>query len=193
MYYKMNPNMMNPNANPQMMTQMTQMSQPKVSPEEIMSYEDVLKDLNATTEVVYEELNNKPPMDYVENKQPMEENVQQYNGTPQMPVQHVQQDQMPVQHYHSYPPVHTGVKSDKEFSSWTTIKNTNDVLFVVLSYIVTNNKYTLDILKKQFPILFDETTPSVISLIVQAFILILMWYGLKQLHKHYCGKSIHQD
>jgi hypothetical protein len=211
----------------------------------ILSYDDVLKDLNATSAVVYEELNDQstetPPQQLVA-QQPAQQPLQHYQQQSiQSPPHHVQQQQQQQQQqpqqpqqphvqqqqlssYQEYPqeypqeyisddpqmrtrhsntnmydeysqplmkPRHHVHSSNERNNPTETLfdkNNINDIALIIIAFVVVNNRNVINILSKQFPSLFVDTTPNTFGTIFQGFLLVLLWILSKKLISQYMYK-----
>jgi hypothetical protein len=184
----------------------------------IMTYEDCLKDLNATSAVVYEELNQQPP---VANSQPQQPQQQQPTVSPNHPppshndIQIMEQQQPPPQqqqqfqsqmNQHGYqnqnqptyydenryfPQQHNirpNIPKEQELSSFLDKNNINDIALIVLAYVIINNKVVTNLITKQFPSLFVDESPTTFGIVFQGFLLIFIWILSKKIISQYVNK-----
>lgn len=181
----------------------------------IMTYEDCLKDLNATSAVVYEELNqqpqpnnppqqpqmqqpvitpNNPPPSHndvqmIEQQAPMMNNIPpnyQPPNIPSTPNYYEENRYYPQQFDNSQ--VKPPPPPPKSHETFLDKSNINDIALIILAYVIINNKVVTNMIAKQFPSLFIEDTPTTFGVVFQGFLLVFIWILTKKIISQYVNK-----
>lgn len=161
----------------------------------LMTYEDVLKDLDAGNAVIYEDINNSndqsqqpATINYNEQiqQEPKQQQMQQGFNDEQMQQQIQYQMQQQFDDEQQYPSEYKRTKDINKHNNKTIQQlDIHDLLFVVISYVLLNNKSTLLQLSKMFPSLYIENDPNIFGVLFQSLILVFTWIVFKKISNMY--------
>ena len=186
--------------------------QPKI--DEVVSYEDVLKDLDQSNAVVYEDLKQPPPAEQAtaqlqplglqpqmpnnpSNNYQIQQDIHQRMNEREEPQEHYQANQTEQsyqtdQSYQNFRNEHyrneeMSKKEDEQFE-FLNKHNLNDMLYVIVASVLVNTKQSTELFMNHFPSLFENNEITMFGVIFKSFVLVFVWILIKKVIAQYINK-----